>query len=79
MRRWRLVLAAAAITAAAWPDAAPEARSRPWILGEQDAAAPGGPTHHIYITALDKDGVPVKNLAQADLKVREDGSARPAI
>ena len=48
-------------------------------LRAQQREAPGGPTHHIYITAVDKDGVPVKGLAPADLKVREDGSVMPVV
>jgi len=63
MRRWQLVLAVAAITTTA-------------LHGQE---LPGGPTHHIYITAVDKDGVPVKDLAPADLKVREDGAIRPVV
>ena len=49
------------------------------VADGQDRTAPGGPTHHIYITAVDKDGMPVKDLAPTDLKVREDGSGRPVI
>jgi len=63
MRRWQLVLAVAAITTTA-------------LHGQE---SPGGPTHHIYITAVDKDGVPVSDLAPADLKVREDGAVRPVV
>ncbi len=48
-------------------------------LPAQEHGGAGGPTHHIYITAVDKDGVPVKDLAPADLKVREDGSVRPVL
>ncbi len=47
--------------------------------GGQDSGAPAGQTHHLYITAVDKDGVPMKDLAPADLKVREDGTVRPVI
>ena len=67
MRRWRLVVAAVAAVALV-----PALRA-------QQREAPGGPTRHIYITALDKDGVPVKDLAPADLKVREDGSVMPVV
>jgi VWFA-related protein len=49
------------------------------VIRAQQRAAPGGPTHHIYITALDKNGVPVKDLAPADLKVREDGAEMPVV
>ncbi len=45
----------------------------------QDRPAAADATHHIYITAVDKDGVPVKDLAPADLKVREDGTVRPVV
>jgi VWFA-related protein len=45
----------------------------------QDRANPAGPTHHIYITAADKDGLPIKDLAPADLKIKEDGAVRPVV
>ena len=67
MHRWRLVVAV--IVALAF---VPTVRA-------QQHATPGGPTHHIYITALDKDGVPVKDLAPADVKVREDGGVMPVV
>ena len=67
MRWWQLVLAAAAITTAA-----PALRS-------QERAAPAGPTHHIYINAIGKDGSPIKDLAPADIKVREDGAVKPVV
>ena len=38
------------------------------VADGQDRTAPGGPTHHIYITAVDKGGMPVKDLAPADVK-----------
>jgi VWFA-related protein len=49
------------------------------VLERQERAAPGGPTHHIYITAVGKNGVPVKDLAPVDLKVREDGTVMPVV
>jgi VWFA-related protein len=66
MRRWEVVLV---VTVLAVPS----------VAGGQQSAAPGGPTRHIYITAVDKDGVPVKDLAPADLKIKEDGTVRPVV
>ena len=33
------------------------------VADGQDRTAPGGPTHHIYITAVDKGGMPVMQSA----------------
>ena len=67
MRRWWIV--AAVVTVVTFVP----------ILRAQERATAGGPTRHIYITALDKDGEPVKDLAPADLKVREDGNVMPVL
>ena len=67
MQPWQGVLAVGTVLAVAV------------AAGGQERGAPAGPTHHIYITAVDKDGVPIKDLAPADLKVREDGTVRPVI
>jgi len=53
--------------------------ARPTDAHGQERAAPAGPTHHIYITAVSKDGIPVKDLAPADIKVREDGTIKPVV
>jgi VWFA-related protein len=45
----------------------------------QEAQPPGGPTHHIYVTVVDKNGVAPKDLAPADLKIKEDGAVRQVI
>lgn len=79
MRPRQVVLAVVTLIAVARPDRAPEARSRPAGAHGQERAAPAGPTHHIYITAVGKDGVPVKDLTPADIKVREDGTVKPVV
>jgi VWFA-related protein len=45
----------------------------------QDRLAATGPTHHIYVSAVDKDGVPAKDLAPADLTIKEDGAVRQVV
>jgi len=67
MRPWRIVVAAMAGLALV-P-----------VLRAQQREVSGGPTHHIYVSALDKDGTPVRDLAPADLKVREDGVAMSVV
>jgi VWFA-related protein len=79
MRPWQVVLAVVMLLAVARPDRAPEARGRSAGAHSQERAAPAGPTHHIYITAVGKDGIPVKDLAAADIRVREDGTVKPVV
>ena len=67
MRPWHIVLTVVTIVA---PIPATRAQERP---------GPSGPTHHIYVTAVGKNGVPVTDLSPADLKVREDGAVRPVV
>ena len=49
MRRWQTVMGVVTVLAAVQP------------LRGQERAAPAGPTHHIYITAVGKDGIPVQD------------------
>ena len=79
MRPRQVVFAVVTLIAVARADAVPEARTRPGVPRGQERAAPAGPTHHIYITAVGKDGVPVKDLAPADIKIREDGAVKPVV
>jgi VWFA-related protein len=67
MRPWQTVLAVVTVVAAA-----PALRA-------QEHPGPSGPTHHIYVAAVDKNGVPLSDLSPSDLKVREDGAARPVV
>ena len=67
MRRWHLV--APVVTVMSLMPA----------LGAQERGGSAGPTHHVYITAVDKHGAPVTDLAPADLRVREDGVVRPVV
>ena len=79
MRPRQVVFAVVTLIAVARADAGSEARTRLVVPRGQERTAPAGPTHHIYINVVGKDGVPVKDLAPADIKIREDGAVKPVV
>ena len=50
------------------------------VSASQEAASPAlAGTRHIYISAVDKRGVPVPDLTAGDVAIREDGTAREIV